>query len=423
MSTNRSSSSRLRGNSPPTAAAANNPNPLQVVPKVETPREGALQYPQWTEDQTAGPTTAEPATENPDADLRELEDLKKRLAVSREKARLLAEIRKTEREIAIMEAEAQGAAPHRLLDDAASLAGHQPPEIARVMPAASVVSQGSALASPNPHEGRVPRAPSNMGAYKAQSPGEYDLFKSKQEAFWSRSPEWHHDDARNMNRSTEFLSSKVNNMTWMEYCKNNPGMEPTWPVFETWALSQFNDPVEMQRDAERQWWTTTQAKHQDVHQYALRLIGIYHRLREAPNREQRIGRLQTGVLKEIQDEARRYPAPTTDRWDDWVAFYNHVEKSMPSRASYLKDPPKETPTGPRDMTRPSKRPREQGAPATQQSTQTKGAKEGKNATAGSKRKRSEESKACYFCNKPGHLARECRKKAASEAAAQSSKNR
>ncbi|KAJ5541872.1 hypothetical protein N7461_007875 [Penicillium sp. DV-2018c] len=201
------------------------------------------------------------------------------------------------------------------------------------MPAASVVSQRSALAPPNPHDEREPRTPSNMTMYKAESSGEYDLFKSKQRAFWYRYPGWFHNDERKVSRVTEFLSSKVN-MAWMEYRENNPDMEFTWAVFEAWALAQVIDPVEMQREAELEWWMTIQAKHQDVHQYAMKLTSIYHRLKKAPDREHRIQRLRTGVLKEVRDEARRFLGPTTDKSDDvghwgWHCFFNLIVECGP----------------------------------------------------------------------------------------------
>ncbi|KAJ5555598.1 hypothetical protein N7461_004068 [Penicillium sp. DV-2018c] len=255
-----------------------------------------------------------------------------------------------------MKAKAQEAAPQRLPGDTTGLASYQPPGIARMMPATSVISQRSALASPNLHEVREPRTPSNMMVYKAESLNEYDLFKAQQEAFWNRYPEWFHDDDRKVIRVTEFLSAEVNT-TWMNYRKHNPGMEFTWSVFETWALAQVIDPVEMQREAELEWWMTIQAKHQDAHQYAMKLTSIYNRLKKTPDREHRLQRLRTGVLKEVRDEARRFPGPTTDKWDDWVAFYNRIEKSMPIRMSYLKDARKTTPTRTSGMPRPKRKAR------------------------------------------------------------------
>jgi len=327
MSTNRRSSSRLRANSPPAAAANDNPNALQTLPEDATtretndnPREETLQDLQGTESDTiatGGPVagqTADSAGNGLEAELRELEALRRRLAIAGEKAKLLAELREKEREAAILEAQEPGAAPPLdPLDDAASVAAYHRPNTTRPMPAASVASQGSAPTPPAfRNEAKEPRTPSNMIVYKAESSGEYDLFKSKQEAFWNRYPDWFCNDTRKVDRVTEFLAPKVN-LTWMEYRKNNPNKEFTWRVFETWALAQVTDPVEMQREAKHEWWWAVQAKHQDVHQYALRLTGIYNRLRDTPSRQQRIDRLQTGILKEVQAESRRFAAPTTDQ--------------------------------------------------------------------------------------------------------------
>jgi hypothetical protein len=108
----------------------------------------------------------------------------------------------------------------------------------------------------------------------------------------------------------------------MQYRKDNPHLDFTWNIFETWALSQVTDPVQLQREAKNEWWWAIQLPHQDVHQYALKLTGIYNRLKDTPSKQQRIDRLQTGIQKDIRDEARRFAEPTTDRWDEWVVFYN-----------------------------------------------------------------------------------------------------
>jgi hypothetical protein len=403
MSTNRRSSSRLRVNSPPAAAANTNPNPLPALPEDATtreaddnPREGTLQDLQRTESYTIATEnpiagqTADPAVGGLEAELREVE------ALAYKKNRLLASLRETEREIAILKAKAQGAAYH-------------PPDTARPMPAASVVSQGSALGPPIfRREVQEPRTPSNMNMYKAESLDEYDLFKARQKAFWMRYPDWFCNDTRKVDRVTEFLAPKVE-MAWMAYCKHNPNKEFTWLDFETWALAQVIDPVEMQREALHKWWTTMQAKNQDVREYALKLTFIHNRLADRPrpkdriNRladrprpKDRINRLHTGVVKEVQVEARRwFNSPQTEIWDDWVAFFNRIEKSMPARMTYLKEGHKTTPRGNTDTQGPRKKPfRGRGTPARQQSTQAGSAEEGKQAFTGSKRDRNGESRTC-----------------------------
>ena len=154
MSTNRRSSSRLRANSPPAAAANDNPNALQTLPEDATtretndnPREETLQDLQGTESDTiatGGPVagqTADSAGNGLEAELRELEALRRRLAIAGEKAKLLAELREKEREAVILEAQELGAAPPLdPLDNATSVATYYRPNTTRLIPAALVAS-------------------------------------------------------------------------------------------------------------------------------------------------------------------------------------------------------------------------------------------------------------------------------------------
>lgn len=173
----------------------------------------------------------------------------------------------------------------------------------------------------------------------------------------------------------------------------------------------------MQQEALQEWWWAVQKKNEDVHQYALRLTSIYYRLKNTPTRQQRIDRLQTGVVAEIRNEERRFIEPESDQWDDWVAFYNRIEKSLPSRATNLRRAKKLVPGGNQysqgSSGRPNRGRRPPGAP---QKAPGGNAWNSKKALTGFKRDRDGKPKCCFVCGKSDHIAKDCYKKAATAAA-------
>ena len=113
----------------------------------------------------------------------------------------------------------------------------------------------------------------------------------------------------------------------------------------------------MQEEVTQEWWWAVQKKNEDVHQYALRLISIYRRLKKTPTHQDRIDRLATGVVTEIRNEARWFIELESDQWDEWIAFYNRVEKGLPARAANLRRAKKQALRGNQDLRGSSRRPK------------------------------------------------------------------
>ena len=90
---------------------------------------------------------------------------------------------------------------------------------------------------------------------------------------------------------------------------------------------------------------------------------------------------------------------------------------MPTRMAFLKEARKTAPGGTTDAQGLSKKPfRGRRAPTTQQKDPIGSTKGGKKAFTGSKRDRNGDSRVCHFCNIPGYIARDCRKRIAASAA-------
>ena len=252
------------------------------------------------------------------AEQRDLEALEKRLAIADRKAELLLRLRDRNLAAIALEEESSMPRPPPLEGDPAQVPELsnpvlRTPAIPQPPPTAAGDRDDDAVTvqSGETSQVREPRSPSNMPVFHGKTTDEWDMFKAKQEAFWARYPRWFASDEARVARVTEFLSNKVT-QGWMQYRKNNPAKQITWDTFETWALTQVADPAQLQREAKADWWRATQRPEQSVHQYAQHLTGIYNRLRSTPSDQARIDRLETGILREIQTEARRWDPPKTE---------------------------------------------------------------------------------------------------------------
>lgn len=348
-----------------------------------------------------------------EAQERELRALEKRVWFAKRKAELLQELRDRNHEAAVLEAETQSPAP--VADDAVHAA--TPTTAAPSTEASSIHDDALTIRTIARSHLREPRAPANIKPYEGKSTDEWHAFKSANEAFWDRNPEWFDTDKSRVSRVTEFLSDKMNT-DWMQYRKDNPSLEITWAVFEEWALSQVADPAKLQRDAMSNWWRHTQKHHQSVNEYANHMTSIYNTLKDRPPKKERIHRLWTGILRDIEMEARRFPEPTTDKWDDWVKFYNMVEQQMPSRVSLLKGKKQE---GSNKDTAAKQERQKQPTPGSKSSNKQEQNRNGdwrsRNGNSWNRdrnpRKRKFEGTegvnqdGCFVCKKPGHIAKYC----------------
>lgn len=389
------------------------------------------------------PPDMEGAGENPEqeeerAQERELEILERRVNFARKKAELLQKLRDHNHTAATLEAETQAtepgapdiprenltAPPTRIYTIASSSTSEDPPP--RELIDAQLRLQELARGK------QEPRAPSNIKLYEGRSTDEWNAFKAANEAFWDRHPEWYSTDHARVMRVSEFLSGAKNN-DWMQYRKNNPTLDVTWALFEEWALSQVADPAKLQRDTMSNWWRHTQKETQSVNDYANHMTSLYNTLKNRPTRQERVQRLCTGILREIELEGRRFPEPTTDIWDDWVKYYNMVEQQMPTRQAVLRN--KKRDDGKREpIAKPyPQRSWREARPYPQKSWGEKRKQNGDtqrpwharsrntdsgtpDQTGGAEKRKFEGSDpaVCYFCKKRGHIARDCWTKAKSE---------
>ena len=236
--------------------------------------------------------------------------------------------------------------------------------------------------------------------FSARSVSEYNAFIRRAEIHFRNYEPWY-DDARKINETLSMLDDK-RLQQWGVHEKAGGGPENfTWRQFKSFLLALVQDPKVMRRQVSYKYHNAKQLPSQSVREFSVYLEECEEMLDQQYTDPQRISLLEAKVLKVIQDEIPKY----SERPNTYEAFISHlqtIEDNIPERVAARK-------SGDKDKSNASVGRTKTGSKATDTDNTAKEKRE-------SKKPATKENITCFYCDKKGHIERECRKKAQDEKA-------